>query len=173
MISPLRFLLSSMICIALFVSNLTCCHQANGQTISTPRVADQIDWRAMLAEHDMVWNTFPKEWYEGPFLGNGEQGTLLRQLNKRTLRWDVGCSAAHDHRPVDKDDLSEKHVEVLNRGRLFIGHLELKTPKTLVTCGARLSLWDAEANGMFTSGNYGGTLKWKTFVPLPNRDKRL
>ena len=164
---PLAFgrfkLLLLVACVGL-INSLVCCPQTEAQTTSTPQVNDRIDWQAMLAEHDMVWKRFPKNWYEGPFLGNGEQGTLLRQLDKKTLRWDVGCSAAHDHRSVDKDDLTEKHVEVLNRGRLFIGHLELVSPKNLTTCDARLSLWNAEVNGAFTSEKSGGRLIWKTLV---------
>ena len=155
-------LLSLMACVGLVGSNLVSCHQVKAQ--GPQQLKDQIDWQTMLAEHDMVWKRFPKAWDEGPFLGNGEQGTLLRQLDPKTLRWDVGCSAAHDHRPFEKDDLAEKHVEVLNRGRLFIGHLTLVTPTDLATCDARLSLWDAEATGTFASENRGGTLAWKTLV---------
>ena len=139
-------------------------NHAQAQNNSAPKLIDQIDWQSMLAEHDLIWKQFPKAWDEGPFLGNGEQGTLLRQLDKKTLRWDVGCSAAHDHRPFEEDDLTEKNVVALTRGRLFIGHLELVTPANLTNCDARLSLWNAEANGTFSSANRGGTLVWKTLV---------
>ena len=58
-------------------------------------------WPDMLDKHDMVWGSLPDSWDEAPFLGNGEQGTLMYKLDNQTLRWDVGCSAAHDHRSVD------------------------------------------------------------------------
>lgn len=110
----------------------------------------------------MHWKELPNKWDNGPFLGNGEQGTLMYQLDKRTLRWDVGCSAAHDHRPMDQDDLSEKIVATLNRGRLYIGHLRLELPADLTDGKSRLSLWDAEATGTLSSA--GGTAKWGTLV---------
>ena len=78
------------------------------------------------------------------------------------LRWDVGCSAAHDHRPMNEDDLTEKNVVVLNRGRHFIGHLRLELPADLTGGTSRLSLWDAEARGTLTSK--GGTAEWTTLV---------
>ncbi|MGE9269857.1 MAG: glycosyl hydrolase family 95 catalytic domain-containing protein, partial [Verrucomicrobiales bacterium] len=120
-------------------------------------------WPDMLGQYDMVWGSFPSSWDEGPFLGNGEQGSMMYQLDDQTLRWDIGCSAAHDHRPVEDDDLTEKHVEVLNRGRHFIGHLRLESPENIVASQSRLSLWDAEASGSFSSSG-GGEVEWTAMV---------
>ncbi|SMP51778.1 protein of unknown function [Neorhodopirellula lusitana] len=125
-------------------------------------VVDGVNWGEMLAEMDLVWNSLPQTWKESPFLGNGEQGTMMRQINPRTLQWDVGCSAAHDHRPLDQDDPAEKNVGVLNRGRLFIGHLELRFPEELTGGKSRLSLWDAEAKGSVKSA--GGKAEWAALV---------
>lgn len=121
-----------------------------------------IDWQTYLEAFDMRWNRLPKKWTQAPFLGNGEQGTLMYQLGPREIRFDVGCSAAHDHRPLSEDDLSEKHVEVLNRGRLVIGALRLRFPVDVVSGSARLSLWDAEATGAFDSS--GARVQWKSLV---------
>ena len=126
------------------------------------RPTDAVDWPAFLAEQDMRWNKLPSHWFEGPFLGNGEQGTLMYKLDDRTLRWDVGCSAAHDHRPVEADDLSEKGVAVLNRGRHFIGHLRLEPPTDITAFKSRLSLWNAEATGTLSAK--GGKAEWITLV---------
>lgn len=121
-----------------------------------------VDWSAFLAEQDMLWEKLPSKWFEGPFLGNGEQGTLMYQLDKRTLRWDVGCSAAYEHRAFAEDDLAEKNVTTLNRGRHFIGHLRLELPADLSGGRSRLSLWDAEATGTLTAD--GGTAEWSTLA---------
>ena len=121
-----------------------------------------INWSEFLRQFDMRWDKLPKKWNEAPFLGNGEQGTLMYQLGPREIRFDVGCSAAHDHRPIDEDDLSEKHVEVLNRGRLPIGSLRLKLPAKIVGGSARVNLWDAEAIGVFESNK--GSVRWKSLV---------
>jgi hypothetical protein len=123
---------------------------------------DAVNWPAFMANHDMRWDSLPAKWYDGPFLGNGEQGTLMYQIDANTLHWDVGCSAAHEHRLMEDDDLTEKNSTALNRGRHFIGHLELKLPEELSGSQSRLSLWNAEATGTLKSD--GGTASWTTIV---------
>ncbi|MGD9419678.1 MAG: glycosyl hydrolase family 95 catalytic domain-containing protein [Verrucomicrobiota bacterium JB025] len=131
-------------------------------TDSTDEEDEEGFWPDMLAKHDMVWGSLPESWDEAPFLGNGEQGTMMHKIDNQTLRWDVGCSAAHDHRSIDDDDLSEKNVATLNRGRLFIGHLELELPAVITGSQSRLSLWDAEATGTLASA--AGSVTWHTLV---------
>ncbi|MFG0265855.1 MAG: hypothetical protein ACF8AM_12015, partial [Rhodopirellula sp. JB055] len=58
-------------------------------------VAESIDWPAFLEVCDWQRETMPRAWDEAPFTGNGEQGTLVYQLDDRTIQFDVGCSAAH------------------------------------------------------------------------------
>ncbi|VGO11721.1 hypothetical protein PDESU_00267 [Pontiella desulfatans] len=123
---------------------------------------DAVDWPVFMAGQDLQWKKLPSKWFEGPFLGNGEQGTLMYQLDHRTLRWDVGCSAAHDHRPIEKDDLTEKNVTVLNRGRHFIGHLRMELPADVTGSQSRLSLWDAEATGTLSAK--GGSAEWSALA---------
>ncbi|MBK1827868.1 glycosyl hydrolase family 95 catalytic domain-containing protein [Haloferula rosea] len=134
---------------------------ASASAMPAPLV-DRVGWAEMLGRHDLVWGSMPKRWDQAPFLGNGEQGTLMYEINRRSLRWDVGCSAAHDHRPFEKDDLSEKGVAVLNRGRHFIGHLRVELPEDMTGGQARLDLWNAEARG--TVEAKGGELSWRTLV---------
>jgi len=133
---------------------------ANDEQVKPP--VDSIDWSTMLNGFDLVWGSLPTAWDQAPFLGNGEQGTLMYKLDGKTVRWDIGCSAAHDHRPADKDDLTEKHVEVLNRGRHFIGHLRLNLPTKATASQTRLSLWNAEASGTISTGS--GKVTWRTLV---------
>ncbi|ELP35677.1 glycosyl hydrolase family 95 catalytic domain-containing protein [Rhodopirellula baltica] len=117
-----------------------------------------VDWPAFLKQCDWHRDTMSRSWDEAPFMGNGEQGTLVYQVDDRTVRFDVGCSAAHDHRPWQDDDLSEKHVEVLNRGRHFIGHLELRLPADISGGASRIGLWNAEASGTIQAAE--GDAKW-------------
>ena len=145
--------------IAVFVSSICCASVGLSQERLDPA---SIDWQTHLERFDMHWNRLPQKWFQAPFLGNGEQGTLMYQLGPREIRFDVGCSAAHDHRPFDEDDLREKHVEVLNRGRLTIGSLRLLLPADVVRGSAKVGLWDAEASGTFESA--GGNVKWKSLV---------
>jgi len=115
-----------------------------------------------MAKHDMVWNKLPRNWKESPFIGNGEQGSMIYQTGKDVMHWSVGCSAAHDHRPHAEDDFKEKNVPVLNRGRHFIGHLELKTGSEIKNGTARLHLWDAEARGTITTSS--GEVTWRALT---------
>ncbi|MGJ8653140.1 MAG: glycosyl hydrolase family 95 catalytic domain-containing protein [Opitutaceae bacterium] len=130
--------------------------------LAASQTIDQVDWQSFLSEQDMVWNHLPKNWKEAPFLGNGEMGSMIYQIDKQTLRWDVGCSAVHDHRPFEDDDFKEKNVVVLNRGRHFIGHLQVKFPEDLTGGSARLNLWDAIATGTVESA--GGNAEWTSLV---------
>ena len=125
-------------------------------------LVDKVDWPSFMAKHDMIWDRLPDQWLNAPFLGNGEQGTLMYKLDNRTLRWDVGCSSAHDHRPAQKDDDLVKSPIVINRGRHFIGHLELKLPADVTGFEGRLSLWNAEASGTLTAN--AGALEFSTLV---------
>jgi len=145
-----------------FLASAFCGFALGAQTALGAPLVDQVDWAKMLAPHDLVWGSIPNRWDQAPFLGNGEQGTMMYGINQSTLRWDVGCSAAHDHRPFEKDDLSEKHVEVLNRGRHFIGHLRVELPEEIQGGQARLDLWNAEATGSVRSGK--GEMSWRTLV---------
>ncbi|EMI57354.1 putative secreted protein [Rhodopirellula sallentina SM41] len=123
---------------------------------------NKVAWQDEISKHDLTWDRLPNRWMESPFLGNGEQGTMMYQENEKTLRWTVGNSSAFDHRPANKDDFNEKNVEVLNRGRLFIGHLRVEFPATLRASSSRLSLWNAESIGQVQSEN--GSASWKTIV---------
>ena len=138
----------------------------SGQTVAqsdtSKAVTDGVDWKSFLQSHDLVWKRLPKNWKESPFLGNGEQGTMGYQADRRTFRWDIGCSAAHDHRPFEQDDLKEKNVVVLNRGRHFIGHLNVKLPQNVTRGTARLVLYDAEATGTLAAAN--GKVRWTSLV---------
>ena len=120
------------------------------------------DWSQMLAQQDLVWEKLPKTWKESPFIGNGEQGSMIYQTGDNVLHWSIGCSAAHDHRPAAEDDFEEKNVAVVNRGRLFIGHLELRSKGGMKQGTARLNLWDAEVTG--TLDTTAGAVEWRTLV---------
>jgi len=78
----------------------------------------------------------------------------MYKLDDQTLRWDVGCSAAHDHRPFEEDDQTEGNPAVLNRGRHFIGHLRLELPANPFTGGSCMAalLGDGDRALRFLNG---------------------
>ncbi len=69
-------------------------------SVSAAEVEDRIEWPAFLARHDMVWESVPKVWHEGAFLGNGLLGAMIYSEGPNALQWiswDRG-SAAHPGR---------------------------------------------------------------------------
>ena len=45
------------------------------------------DWSQMLAQHDLVWEKLPKTWKESPFIGNGEQGSMIYQTGDKAVSY--------------------------------------------------------------------------------------
>lgn len=132
------------------------------EPIASRRIAAPpgIDWASFLGRLDPVWDRLPLIWYDAPFLGNGELGTLVRRTGDREVRWDVGNSLVHDHR--GPDDYSVRSPEILNRGRLPIGHFLMKTAGMILGGTARLDLWNAEARGTIETDR--GAIDWRALV---------
>jgi len=118
------------------------------------------DWSGFLGRHDPVWERLPQAWHEAPFLGNGWLGTLVRQVDTNAVRWDVGHSQVHDHR--QPDDYRVRAPEILNRGRMPIGHFRLRTQGSIRQGEMRLELWNAEARGSLETD--AGRIRWRTLV---------
>ena len=62
-------------CVLLAVSGFV--NLALAQTGTLKPVDEQIQWGDLLTSHDLVWKRLPRNWKQAPFLGNGEQGTML------------------------------------------------------------------------------------------------
>jgi alpha-L-fucosidase 2 len=114
-------------------------------SVSDAEVEDRIDWPAFLARHDMVWESVPKVWHEGAFLGNGLLGAMIYSEGENSLQWDVGRS------------------DVTDRGnRLAIGRFAL-VPEGPVSGGdLRLDLWNAEARGKLQTT--AGAVEWRSLT---------
>ena len=125
-----------------------------------PGIEERVDWPEFMERQDPVWEKLPEKWYDAPFLGNGQLGTLIRKTGEREIRWDVGNSFAHDHRKPD--DYSVRSPEILNRGRLPIGFFVLRTRGRITGGTIRLDLWNAEARGTIATDE--GEISWRTFV---------
>ena len=125
-------------------------------------VTVDVDWPAFLGRHDPVWTRMPERWFDAPFLGNGLLGTLVRLEGKRAVRWDVGHSYVHDHRPVREEDYGVRAPEILKKGRLPIGHFLLRTRGGVTGCDLRLDLWNAELAGTISTEE--GEIALRTLV---------
>jgi alpha-L-fucosidase 2 len=125
-------------------------------------ISTSIGWEQFLSRHDPVWEEMPTRWFDAPFLGNGMLGTLVRQIGDRQVRWDVGRSDVHDHRPLGDEDYEVRAPEILKQGRVPIGHFVLHTVGEVTGGTIRLDLWNAEARGTLITDQ--GRIEWRTLV---------
>jgi hypothetical protein len=148
-----------MRCLAL--AALLVCPAALAQESAPPlEPALIVDWPEYLTRHDITWTVMPRRWFDAPFLGNGMLGTLVRQTGDRAVRFDVGHSYVHDQRRPD--DYRVRVPEILNRGRLPIGHFLLHTTGRIEGGEIRLDLWNAEARGILRTEK--GSIRWRALV---------
>jgi len=124
------------------------------------RMEGKVDWPGFMRRQDPTWERLPEKWYDAPFMGNGQLGTLIRKIGENQVRWDVGQSFVHDHR--EPDDYAVRSPEILNRGRLPIGYFVLETTGSITGGTIRLDLWNAEATGIITTEE--GKIDWRTLV---------
>ncbi len=130
------------------------------QKISQDVAKAEVNWEQFLSRLDPVWQQMPTRWYDSPFMGNGMIGTLVRQISDNQVRWDVGRSDVQGHRM--QDDFTVRAPEILNRGRLPIGHFILQTAGNIKSGQMRLDLWNAQSNGIIITDK--GEIKWRTLV---------
>jgi len=130
---------------------------------------ERVDWSSFLAGHDPVWNRMGKDWWEAPFVGDGELGMMARLAGDRVLSFQVGSNRVHDHRTDDLwQDKVPDAIEVQNRGRLPIGRFELKTEGKIdpAKSTARIDLWNAEARGKLVTDR--GEIAWRILIHATN-----
>lgn len=115
------------------------------QTDLAAQVKSGVNWQAFLARNDLVWDTLPRSWDSGAFIGNGLLGAMIYSEGTNVLQWDVGRSDV-----TDKGD------------RVAIGQFVL-VPGSKVTGGdMRLDLWNAEARGTLQTDH--GNIDWRSFT---------
>jgi hypothetical protein len=112
-------------------------------------VKSGVDWEKFLARQDLVWNTLPKTWESGAFIGNGLLGAMIYAGETNALQWDVGRSDV-----TDKGD------------RVAIGRFVLMPENKIIGGTMRLDLWNAEATGELQTK--GGAIKWRSFTHASN-----
>jgi alpha-L-fucosidase 2 len=108
-------------------------------------VKPAMDWSNFLARADLVWDSLPKTWESGAFIGNGLLGAMIYSEDTNALQWDVGRS------------------DVADRGdRIAIGKFVL-VPQSKINGGTmRLDLWNAEARGVLKTDQ--GETQWRSFT---------
>ncbi|MER6948574.1 glycoside hydrolase family 95-like protein [Nonomuraea sp. NPDC000554] len=105
---------------------------------------DDHQWADFLKDQDLLWSRFPRQWYEGPFIGNGLlASTVYLPEGQNAVRFDVQHSEVQDHRL----DIDAKY----GLCRLPIGYLTLEPKGTITAVDWRLDLWNAELRGTVTT----------------------
>ena len=122
-----------------------------------PMVQLPVDWPKFMAQHDLVWDRLPNNYYEGAFVGKGLLGAIIFRDSPQTnsLRFEIGRTDIYDHRTNGS--------AMYERCRLPIGQA-LLTPVGKIT-GAKLrtDLWNAETRGEINTDT--GRIQWRCFVP--------
>jgi alpha-L-fucosidase 2 len=113
--------------------------------LNAAEVKSGVDWEKFLARQDLVWDTLPKTWESGAFIGNGLLGAMIYSGETNTLQWDVGRSDV-----TDKGD------------RVAIGRFVLVPPENPTSGTMRLDLWNAEARGELKTAS--DEIQWCSFT---------
>ncbi|WPJ96204.1 hypothetical protein SH580_00625 [Coraliomargarita algicola] len=114
-----------------------------------------VDFESFLGQHDMTWDRVPNRWEVAPYTGNGNVGFLFYQAQgeaKNVISIYAGRHDYYDHRePYEGQDLLW-----IYRGRLPLGHFNLKSEGDIIDADLRLDLWNAEMTGVITTteGSY-------------------
>ncbi|KAA9041196.1 alpha-L-fucosidase [Ginsengibacter hankyongi] len=124
---------------------------------ATSVVKLNVNWKQFLSKQDLLWDTMPGDYFEGPFVGNGLLGTIIFKDDKdsNTLRFEIGRTDVYDHRT--------KEASAYETPRLPIGQLLLTPVGKIIKTHMRCDLWNAEIRGVLTTT--AGIISFRCFVP--------
>jgi alpha-L-fucosidase 2 len=103
-----------------------------------------VEWPVFMQQHNMTFNTLPRNWKEAPHFGNAMVGSMLYQVED-TLRLQIFRADVQDHR----DDTWG--WTAYSRPRLMIGYFSLHPVGKLTGCAWNKDLWNAELTGTITT----------------------
>jgi len=103
--------------------------------------AGELDWPAFMSSQDMVWDTLPTDWTEGPYTGNGMLGAMIHlSEDGQALEFKINRGDVQDHR-------DREHGILHDIPRLPIGSFHLESEGAPNGADLRLDLWNAELRG--------------------------
>jgi len=141
------------IIVSIFLTSVVLCFA----TSEKPLVQLKVNWPAYMAQHDLLWDCIPKDYFAGAFVGNGLLGTIIFKddIQPNTLRFEIGRTDVYDHRT--------KASSAYETSRLPIGQLLLTPVGEITKVQMRNDLWNAEIRGELTTTS--GTISFRCFVP--------
>lgn len=108
-------------------------------------VGNEVDWKSFLSRHDLVWDKTPDSYFNAPFFGNGNLGTMLYRPDNGMYRLDIGSSEVLEHQ-------TNRAPTFVRNGRLPVGYFEFASNYKLKDMKGRLDIYNAE--GCFTLDTY-------------------
>lgn len=118
----------------------------------------EFNWTEFMKKQDMIWDTAPRSWQEGAFLGNGRCGLLVYQdPDNEKLTLELGRSDVYDNR-----DEKEGMEAMYSSPRLPIGKLYLNLKGSIWEFFMRLDLFHAMLNGRIQTDK--GAIIFQIFV---------
>ncbi len=143
----------AVILIWLFLYNITFGEAAPKKSL----VQLDVNWPTFMAQHDLIWDRVPEDYFAGAFVGNGLLGTILFRddVEPNTLRFEIGRTDVYDHRI--------KGANAYESCRLPIGQLLLTPVGEITKTELRQDLWNAEIRGVLTTTT--GTITFRCYVP--------
>lgn len=103
-------------------------------------MTSQFDFKTVLESHAMTWQDFPRTWFEGPFLGNGETGVSAYFDGNNNLYLNVGNTSVYDNR----DNSGEEQNMLYLTPRLPLGGFRFSAKGGFTANDMRVSLYNAE-----------------------------
>jgi hypothetical protein len=132
-----------------------CCWLLN--SLAQPKLQLSLDWKSFLSKQDLVWNTMPKDYFEGAFVGNGLLGAMVFQDDQlpNALLFEIGRTDVYDHRTA--------MPSAYETSRLPIGQFLISPKGTIIHCQMRMDLWQAEIRGIITTSL--GEIRFRCYTP--------
>ncbi|MCM2375058.1 glycosyl hydrolase family 95 catalytic domain-containing protein [Aporhodopirellula aestuarii] len=123
---------------------------------SKQQIAADVDYKAFLGQHDMLWDRIPNRWEVAPYTGNGNVGFLFYQAQDEAKNVISIYTGRHDY--YDHREPHEGHELLwIYRSRLPLSHFKLTSQGDITAVNLRLDLWNAELTGTIETdkGSYG------------------
>ena len=99
-----------------------------------------MDIKTNIKSANLKWNTLPTHYFEAPYIGNGQVGTIFWKDDDGNLVFEMGRSDFYDHR--------NESYEILYRdNRLKTGKLTLGIDSLPLDGNMVMDLYDAQVFG--------------------------
>lgn len=121
------------------------------------KVQLKVNWATFLAKHNLKWDQFPVDYFDGAFVGNGLLGTIVFKddIEANALRFEIGRTDVYDHRTPTSS--------AYETSRLPVGQLIVKPVGEIIKSHFEIDLWNAQIIGEIKTNI--GTIKIKCYVP--------